>query len=310
MGVKKEKKAREEQELKEKKQREKMEREQAEIEAKEKKRLAKEQKEQDERLKKEQRKEQEMEEKERKLKEKMERERNEREQKKKKKKEKEEKENEQRMLKDRKEAEELEAKERKIREKTERENRDLKEQEQKKLLNDPKEINREEEIDSVNKEEKKSKTIVSKDMAEQAIGIQNYDLQDVPHMIEKERLFDEETTRHKDDIDASYLTEKVTIQNGVLEQEDHTQVIITMSEYEVMGEGPKLDSMNIDITSCTEEREVEEQKEKFVASNLNPFETDEPDFADKAPTLYTNTGSVKDYEMKPHLSQQTVDSAS
>merc|ERR1711981_69377 len=295
MGVKKEKKAREEQELKEKKQREKMEREQAEIEAKEKKRLAKEQKEQDERLKKEQRKAQEMEEKERKLKEKIERERYEREKKEKKKKEKEEKENEQRMLKERKEAEELEAKERKIREKTERENRDLKEQEQKKLLNDPKEINREEEIDSVNKEEKKSKTIISKDIAEQAIGIQNYDLQDVPHMIEKERLFDEETTRHKD---------------GVFEQEDHTQAIIPMSEYEMMGEGPKLDSMNIAITSCTETGEIEEQRKQFIASNLNPFETDETDFADEAPTVYTKTGSVKDYEMKPHLSQQTVDSAS
>ena len=308
--VKKEKKAREEQELKEKKQREKMEREQAEMEAKEKKRIAKEQKEKDERLKKEQRKAQEMEEKERKLKEKVEKERNEREQKEKKKKEKEEKENEQRILKERKEAEELEAKETKIREKTGKENRDQKEQEQKKLPKDLKEINRKEEIDSLDKEENNSENIILKCNAEQALGIQNYDLQDVPHMIEKERLFDEETARYKDDIDSSDPKEKGTVPNGVFKKEDQNPVLITMSEHEVLTEASKLDSMNIATTSSTDEGEVDEHREKCVTSNLNPFEADETDLIDKAPTINTNTGSVKDSEMKSYFSQQTLDSAS
>merc|ERR1712030_115605 len=59
-----------------------------------------------------------------------------------------------------------------------------------------------------------------------------------------------------------------------------------------------------------EELEIREHTEKFVSSNSNPFETDETDCLDKAPTIGSNFDSVKDTETKTYLSQQTVNSES
>merc|ERR1712126_515517 len=166
---KRELKAIEEQEAKKKEMREQSDKERAELEEKDRKRLAKEQKEKDEKLKKEQRKAKEIEEKERKLQEKLEKERNEREQKEKKRKEKEAKENEQRMLKEKKER-----------------NRLLKEQKEKEEQTRKEASRKTKEVTDIN-------DAMPKDGGKphEVIGIQNYDSNEAPSMIAKERQFDE-----------------------------------------------------------------------------------------------------------------------
>merc|ERR1712223_8970 len=194
-------------ESKEKRNREKLEKEQADLEAKENKRLAKEQKENEERMKKEQKKAQEIEEKERKMNEKLEKERRERDDKDKKRKEKEKRVMEQNILKQKKEAEELEIKERKSQERKDNEKRALSEKETKNLSKDI--TARVEKSKEGHVEPENSQNITKSENDEhhcedkdgQKVGILNFDSQDAPLMIEKERIYDKERSSRKDEVE-------------------------------------------------------------------------------------------------------------
>merc|ERR1712088_758144 len=262
-----EQKLQEEKELKQKKNKEKLEKERAELEAKENKRLAKEQKEKDERMKKEQKKAKELEEKERKMNEKLEKERRE-------KKEKEKREVEQTILKQKKEAEELEIKERKSQERKDNEKRALLEKETKKL---PKEITtREEKSKKGHVESEHAQEIMKSekddhhlgDMAEQKLGILNFDSQDAPHMIEKERIYDKECSSHKDEVELP------------LEE----RVIQSMS--------------SLDPEALIQPAETKRHPRDETKQSSNPFEGDESDSVSAKDSSFT---------LRPHLSQQTMD---
>ena len=269
-----EKRLKEEEELKEKRNREKLEKEQADLEAKENKRLAKEQKEKDERMKKEQKKAQEIEEKERKMNEKLEKERRERDDKDKKRKEKEKRVMEQNILKQKKEAEELEIKERKSQERKDNEKRALSEKETKNLSKDI--TARVEKSKEGHVEPENSQNITKSENDEhhcedkdgQKVGILNFDSQDAPLMIEKERIYDKECSSRKDEVELP------------LEE----SAVKTMSSP---------DSEALMQPAKTKRHQRDETKQAS-----HPPEGDESDFVSAKDSSFT---------LRPHLSQQTMD---
>merc|ERR1712061_571351 len=206
--------------------------------------------------------------------EKLEKERRERDDKDKKRKEKEKREVEQNILKQKKEAEELEIKERKSQERKDNEKRALLEEETKKL---PKEKTaREVKSKKGHVESEHSQEIMKSekddhdlgDMAEQKLGILNFDSQDAPHMIEKERIYDKECSSHKDEVELPL-------------EESGVQ---TMS--------------SPDPEALIQPTETKSHPRDETKQASNPFEGDESDFVSAKDTSFT---------LRPHLSQQTMD---
>merc|ERR1712072_1470212 len=261
-----EKRLKEEEELKEKRNREKLEKEQADLEAKENKRLAKEQKEKDERMKKEQKKAQEIE--------KLEKERRERDDKDKKKKEKEKRVMEQNILKQKKEAEELEIKERKSQERKDNEKGALSEKETKNLSKDI--TARVEKSKEGHVEPENSQNITKSENDEhhcedkdgQKVGILNFDSQDAPLMIEKERIYDKECSSRKDEVELP------------LEE----SAVKTMS--------------SPDSEALTQPAKTKRHQRDETKQASHPPEGDESDFVSAKDSSFT---------LRPHLSQQTMD---
>merc|ERR1712141_185206 len=106
------------------------------------------------------------------------------------------------------------------------------------------------------------------DMAEQKLGILNFDSQDAPHMIEKERIYDKECSSHKEEVELP-LGEIVVQPMSSLDQE----ALIQPAE--------------------TKRHPRDETKQAS-----NPFEGDESDFVSAKDSSFT---------LRPHLSQQTMD---
>merc|ERR1712061_229247 len=206
--------------------------------------------------------------------EKLEKERRERDDKDKKRKEKEKREVEQNILKQKKEAEELEIKERKSQERKDNEKRALLEEETKKL---PKEKTaREVKSKKGHVESEHSQEIMKSekddhdlgDMAEQKLGILNFDSQDAPHMIEKERIYDKECSSHKDEVELP------------LEE----SAVQTMR--------------SPDPEALIQPTETKSHPRDETKQASNPFEGDESDFVSAKDSSFT---------LRPHLSQQTMD---
>merc|ERR1711997_989805 len=106
------------------------------------------------------------------------------------------------------------------------------------------------------------------DMAEQKLGIINFDSQDAPHMIEKERIYDKECSSHKDEVELP------------LEE----SVVQTMS--------------SLDPEALIQLAETKRHPRDETKQVSNPFEGDESDFVSAKDTSFT---------LRPHLSQQTMD---
>merc|ERR1712126_333508 len=262
------------------------------------------------------------EEKERKLQEKLEKERNEREQKEKKRKEKEAKENEQRMLKEKKEAEDREAKERKAREKKEKENKLKEEKERNRLLKAQKE--KEEQTRKEASRKTKEVTDINDAMPKDGgkphdvIGIQNYDSNEAPSMIAKERQFDESHNADHNaraspkfatkpdcipvetsdsNIDSHRLVEESRHPNP-FESEDNK---IVENGHENKDNGPKNAIENEDTSIQFDEK-----------SRTTPYETDKTHFLTADNTLVSNedTYDGRGSELKLHPTDHTLDSVS
>merc|ERR1712141_437306 len=106
------------------------------------------------------------------------------------------------------------------------------------------------------------------DMAEQKLGILNFDSQDAPHMIEKERIYDKECSSHK---------EEVELPLGEI-------VVQPMS--------------SPDPEALIQPAETKSHPRDETKQASNPFEGDESDFVSAKDSSFT---------LRPHLSQQTMD---